>query len=61
MTPNVLLMLSTDQPPDPAEEMRWHAKRCSLPLGGTIEASGRTLTRATLPVGRSSAQVYYES
>ena len=29
MTRNVLLMFSTDQPPDPVEEMRWHAKQCA--------------------------------
>lgn len=25
---NVLLMLSTSQPPDPREELAWHCKRC---------------------------------
>ena len=149
MTRNVLLMFSTDQPPDPVEEMGWHAKQCAadgtsaivttrvlrgltpgrstvayygdqaldnrylgrgtfveyIPLetdrgraiaresplyrrrgmpasargfilvkdlqlasegedlsslGGTIVASGRRLTRETLPAGRARAQVYYE-
>jgi hypothetical protein len=51
MTRNVLLMLSTDQPPDPVEEMRWHAERCARD-GATAVATTRVLTR--LAPGRSA-------
>ena len=55
MTRNVLLMLSTDQPPDPVEEMRWHAKQCATD-GTTAVATTRVLTGLT--PGRSTVAFY---
>lgn len=55
MTRNVLLMLSTDQPPDPIEEMRWHSKRCATD-GVTAVATTRVLTELT--PGRSTVAFY---
>jgi hypothetical protein len=46
MTRNVLLMFSTDQPPDPIEEMRWHAERCATD-GTTAVVTTRVLTGLT--------------
>ena len=55
MTRNVLLMLSTHQPPDPVEEMRWHAEQCARD-GATAVATTRVLTR--LAPGRSTVAFY---
>jgi hypothetical protein len=46
MTRNVLLMFSTDQPPDPVEEMRWHAKQCAVD-GTTAIVTTRVLKGLT--------------
>jgi hypothetical protein len=55
MTRNVLLMFSTDQPPDPVEEMRWHAKQCAAD-GFTAVVTTRVL-RGLTP-GRSTVAFY---
>ena len=55
MTRNVLLMFSTDQPPDPVEEMRWHAERCAKD-GATAVVTTRVLTGLT--PGRSTVAFY---
>jgi hypothetical protein len=55
MTRNVLLMLSTDQPPDPLEEMQWHAKQCATD-GTTAIATTRVLTGLT--PGQSTVAFY---
>ncbi len=55
MTRNVLLMLSADQPPEPVEEMRWHAKRCAAD-GTTAVVTTRVLTELT--PGRSIVAFY---
>jgi hypothetical protein len=55
MTRNVLLMLSTDQPPDPVEEMRWHVERCAKD-GATAVVTTRVLTGLT--PGRSTVAFY---
>jgi hypothetical protein len=46
MTRNVLLMFSTDQPPDPVEELRWHAQQCAVD-GTTAVVTTRVLTGLT--------------
>src|SRR5215208_475762 len=58
MTRNVLLMFSTDQPPDPVAEMRWHAERCAKD-GATAVVTTRVLTGLT--PGRSTVAFYRES
>jgi hypothetical protein len=55
MSRNVLLMLSTDQPPDPVGEMRWHAERCAKD-GATAVVTTRVLTGLT--PGRSTVAFY---
>lgn len=55
MTRNVLLMFSTDQPPDPVEEMRWQAKQCAAD-GTTAIVTTRVLTGLT--PGRSTVAFY---
>jgi hypothetical protein len=55
MTRNVLLMFSTDQPPDPVEEMRWHAKQCAAD-GTTAVVTRRVLNGLT--ADRSSVAFY---
>ena len=46
MTRNVLLMFSTDQPPDPVEELRWHAPQCVVD-DTTAVVTTRVLTGLT--------------
>ena len=55
MTRNVLLMFSTDQPPDPVEEMRWHADLCAKD-GATAVVTTRVLTGLT--PGHSTVALY---
>jgi hypothetical protein len=55
MIRNVLLMLSTDQPPDPVEEMQWHVRQCGRD-GVTALATTRVLTGLT--PGRSIVAFY---
>jgi hypothetical protein len=55
MTRNVLLMFSTDQPPDPVEELRWHAPQCVVD-DTTAVVTTRVLTGLT-PDG--SAVAFY--
>jgi hypothetical protein len=55
MIRNVLLMLSTDQPPDPVEEMLWHERQCAQD-GMTAVATTRVLTGLT--PGRSTVAFY---
>jgi hypothetical protein len=55
MTRNVLLMFSTDQPPDPVEEMRWQAKQGAAD-GTTAIVTTRVLTGLT--PGRSTVAFY---
>jgi hypothetical protein len=52
---NVLLMFSTDEPPDPVEEMRWHAEWCAKD-GATAVVTTRVLTGLT--PGRSIVAFY---
>src|SRR5690606_11772712 len=46
MTRNVLLMLSSDQPPPPTEEIRWHSRQCA-DGGRTVLVTTRILTGLT--------------
>ncbi len=46
MTRHVLLMLSSDQPPPPTEEIRWHARQ-SADGGQTVLVTTRLLTGLT--------------
>jgi hypothetical protein len=46
MIRNVLLMLSTDQLPDPVEEIQWHERQCARD-GVTAVATTRVLTGLT--------------
>jgi hypothetical protein len=55
MTRNVLLMFSTDQPPDPVEEMQWHARQCAAD-GTTAVVTTRVLRDLT--PGRSTVAFY---
>jgi hypothetical protein len=55
MIRNVLLMFSTDQPPDPVEEMRWHARQCAAD-GTTAVVTTRKVTGLT--PGRSTVAFY---
>jgi hypothetical protein len=55
MTRDVLLMLSTDQPPDPVEKMRWHPGQCARD-GATAVATTRVLTG--LAPGRCTVAFY---
>ena len=55
MTRNVLLMFSTDQPPDPVQELQWHAERCAKD-GATAVVTTRVLTG--LAPGRSTVAFY---
>jgi hypothetical protein len=55
MARHVLLMLSSDQPPHPIEEMRWHARECERG-GATALVTTRVL--AGLTPGGSTVAFY---
>ena len=55
MIRNVLLMLSSDQPPHPDEEIAWHAAECAR-AGATALVTTRVLTG--LVPGRSAVAFY---
>jgi len=54
---NVMLMLSTRQPPDPLREIQWHVRRCSE-LGLTYVATPRSPTTLSRD---GSVVVFYSS
>ena len=55
MPRHVLLMLSSDQPPPPVEEVRWHAAQCAE-AGASAVVTTRRLTGLT--PGRSIVAFY---